>query len=177
MPPAPPAVTPDNWIPQDKQIKAKVVCLLSQYLQSTNIQSCSCRRANPSVCHLGFRSAEQHPASKNLLKSAPPVPRARLDEGEDLWLGLARSHLEVDVSGTLPAAVVHAPGVVLESVIAVIQSPFFLPFSLWRLMSLTFSAFFIAGKRAGRFPGVHCCPPRSHSKGLSHRCEGCQADK
>lgn len=56
------------------------------------------------------------------------------------------------MSGTLLAAVVHAVRVVLESVIAIIQSPFFLLFSLLHLMSLTFSTFFIPGNEPATSP-------------------------
>lgn len=56
------------------------------------------------------------------------------------------------MSGTLLAAVVHAPRVVLESIIAMVQSLFFLPFSLLHLMSLTFSTFFIRGNEPAASP-------------------------
>lgn len=81
------------------------------------------------------------------------------------------------MSGTLLSAVVHAPRDGLESVIAVTHSLFFLPSSLLHLMSLTFSASFIPGNEPAASPALIVVHPDLIPRGLSHRCEGCQADK
>lgn len=125
---------------------------------------------NHSNTQLWFKS---HRLSPWLLKTCWKCSSGSLCMDGWGWGSLTRSHLEVDMSGTLLATVVQAPRVVPESVIAITQWPFSFFFSL-HLMSVTFSTFFIPGNKpivSPTFIIVHQKLIQGSLSWLSHRCE------